>query len=169
METHFYSKIELLRDFMLQSSRPVEELNVFLRAYDECTELIMSQTKRDNYKVYPEPIHKDNVPEDGVLPLANQVEPAPKRKVVRRVRYTQIIHSGTTPNIHPRAKIVMAEFPGREPEFFGSMKAAAEYLNCSEHAISNAIVSKKELNGYMLKNITMADYRDINKAEDVEP
>ena len=119
-----------IRDFMIQTQRPASELATFLEAFDSCD--IGAVTEQ------PEVV----IPEEPEKPAK------PKRKPKAE---PVVVHNEVTKNVHPRAKMVMAEFEGRNT-YYGSNAAAAHALNCSQSQLSRALKLGKTINGTSIGN-----------------
>lgn len=122
-EVYVTCRQQFIRDFMIQTQRPVSELASFLVAFNSCG---MEMTCPD---VDVERILK-NIPTSKKKP---KKEP-------------QVIHEGNKPNKHPRAKMVAAEFEGRI-DYYGSIAAAAQRLNVTVPQLQYALKHKKLING----------------------
>lgn len=119
---------QFIRDFMIQTQRPVSELPAFLQAFDSCD---VTTTCEDISKT-----------------VRRTVERLPKP-----TKEPQVIHGGTMPNKHPRAKMVAAEFEGRI-DYYGSIAAAAERLGVTQAAMHYALKHKKPINGISVITVT---------------
>lgn len=69
-----------------------------------------------------------------------------------------------TKNVYPRAKMVMAEFEGRNT-YYGSIAAAAHALNCSQAQLSRALKLGKTINGTSVITVTPEEVFQLRKKE----
>jgi len=127
-----------IRDFMISSARPVSELPAFLAAYDSCVSVRSTDTD----------VHTQKSDTDIIL----EQKTAETKKTTRKEKFTQVIHSGTTPNVHPRAKMIAAEFEGRT-EYYGSINAAAKRLGVTYPQMLYALNNNKLVHGYKVYSI----------------
>lgn len=135
-----------IRDFMMQTQRPVSELATFLEAFDSCD--ISAVTEQ------PEVI----IPEEPEKPAK------PKRKPKAE---PVVVHNEVTKNVHPRAKMVMAEFEGRNT-YYGSMTAAAHALGITEAQLKYALKKGKTTNGISVITVTPEEVFQLRKNESEE-
>lgn len=132
-----------IRDFMIQTQRPASELATFLEAFDSCDIAAVQEAQ----------------PEDH--PQA-QEQPA---KTTRKPKAEPVaVHNELTKNVHPRAKMVMAEFEGRNT-YYGSIAAAAHALNCSQNQLSRALKLGKTINGTSVITVTPEEVCQLRKKE----
>lgn len=133
---------QFIRDFMIQTQRPVSELPAFLAAFDSC------ETK----------VTCDVDMEKTIRNAINRTEPT---------KEPQVVHGGTMPNKHPRAKMVMAEFEGRT-DYYGSIAAAAERLGVTRAALDYALKHKKPINGISVITVSPEEVFQMKKEEKQE-
>lgn len=131
-----------IRDFMISSVRPVSELPAFLAAYDSCVSVRSTDTD----------VHIQNSDTD----IISDQKTAETKKTTRKEKFTEVIHSGTNPNVHPRAKIVAAEFEGRT-EYYGSILAAAQRLGVTYPQMTYALNNNKLVNGHKVSCISQEE------------
>ena len=135
-----------IRDFMIQTQRPASELATFLEAFDSC----------DVGAVTEQP--------DVIIPE----EPEKPAKTPRKPKAESVVvHNEVTKNVHPRAKMVMAEFEGRNT-YYGSIAAAAHALNCSQAQLSRALKLGKTINGTSVITVTPEEVFQMRKNEPKE-
>lgn len=127
---------QFIRDFMIQTQRPVSELPAFLQAFDSCEDI--SKAVLRTIERLPEP-----------------------------TKEPQVIHGGTMPNKHPRAKMVMAEFEGRT-NYYASIAAAAERLGVTQAAMHYALKHKKPINGISVITVSPEEVFQMKKEEKQE-
>lgn len=132
-----------IRDFMIQTQRPASELATFLEAFDSCD--VCAVTEQPDVVIPEEP-------EKSVKPKTK-----PKTNPV-------VVHNEVTKNVHPRAKMVMAEFEGRNT-YYGSIAAAAHALNCSQAQLSRALKLGKTINGTSVITVTPEEVFQLRKKE----
>lgn len=137
---------QFIRDFMIQTQRPVSELPAFLQAFDSCE---ISAVTEQPEVVIPEGSEKPAKPKRNQKP-----EPV-------------VVHNEVTKNVHPRAKMVMAEFEGRNT-YYGSIAAAAHALNCSQAQLSRALKLGKTINGISVITVTPEEVFQMRKNESKE-
>lgn len=135
-----------IRDFMIQTQRPASELATFLEAFDSC----------DVGAVTEQP--------DVIIPE----EPEKPAKTPRKPKAESVVvHNEVTKNVHPRAKMVMAEFEGRNT-YYGSIAAAAHALNCSQAQLSRVLKLGKTINGTSVITVTPEEVFQMRKEEHKE-
>ena len=132
-----------IRDFMMQTQRPASELATFLEAFYSCD--VCAVTEQPDV-VIPEELEKPVRPK--TKPKTNPV----------------VVHNEVTKNVHPRAKMVMAEFEGRNT-YYGSIAAAAHALNCSQSQLSRALKLGKTINGTSVITVTPEEVFQLRKKE----
>ena len=132
-----------ISDFMIQTQRPASELATFLEAFDSCD--ICAVTEQPDV-VIPEELEKPVRPK--TKPKTNPV----------------VVHNEVTKNVHPRAKMVMAEFEGRNT-YYGSIAASAHALNCSQSQLSRALKLGKTINGTSVITVTPEEVFQLRKKE----
>lgn len=133
---------QFIRDFMIQTQRPVSELPAFLQAFDSCE---VTTTCEDISKTIRRTIERLSQP----------------------TKEPQVVHGGTMPNKHPRAKMVMAEFEGRT-DYYGSIAAAAERLGVTQAAMHYALKHKKPINGISVITVSPEEVFQMKKEEKQE-
>ena len=69
-----------------------------------------------------------------------------KAQPKKLIESTPLIHEGTKPNKHPRAKMVAAEFEGRI-DYYGSIDAASKRIGCTRAQLRYALKNKRLING----------------------
>ena len=131
-----------IRDFMMQTQRPVSEVT-FLEAFDSCD--ISAVTEQ------PEVIIQEEPEKPAKLNRKPKAEPV-------------VVHNEVTKNVHPRAKMVMAEFEGRNT-YYGSVTAAAHALHCSQSQLSRALKLGKTINGISVITVTPEEVFQMRKKE----
>lgn len=132
-----------IRDFMIQTQRPASELATFLEAFDSCDVCAVTEQ--------PDVV----IPEEQEKPVKPKTKPKTNPVVV---------HNEVTKNVHPRAKMVMAEFEGRNT-YYGSIAAAAHALNCSQSQLSRALKLGKTINGTSVITVTPEEVFQLRKKE----
>lgn len=141
-EVYRTRRLWFIRDFMMQTQRPVSELATFLEAFDSC----------DINAVTEQPDSLGGGPEKPAKPKRK-----PKTEPV-------VVHNEVTKNVHPRAKMVMAEFEGRNT-YYGSMAAAAHALNCTEAQLKYALKKGRTINGISVITVTPEEVFQLRKNE----
>ena len=131
---------QFIRDFMTQTQRPVSELPAFLAAFDSCETKVTCD-----------------------VDIEKTIRNATKR--TKPTKEPQVIHGGTMPNKHPRAKMVAAEFEGRI-DYYGSIAAAAERLGVTQAAMHYALKHKKPINGISVITVTPEEAFQMQHKED---
>ncbi len=105
-------------------------------------------------------VAQDPQPEDHIPSKPDQpVKPKNKPKT-----NPVVVHNEVTKNVHPRAKMVMAEFEGRNT-YYGSIAAAAHALNCSQAQLSRALKLGKTINGTSVITVTPEEVFQMRKKE----
>ena len=135
-----------IRDFMMQTQRPVSELATFLEAFDSCDIAAVQETAAEDH-----PQAQERPAKTPRKPKANPI----------------VVHNEVTKNVHPRAKMVMAEFEGRNT-YYGSIAAAAHALNCSQSQLSRALKLGKTINGISVITVTQEEVFQMRKNEPKE-
>lgn len=135
-----------IRDFMIQTQRPASELATFLEAFDSC----------DVGAVTEQP--------EVIIPEKPEKPEKPNRKPKAE---PVVVHNEVTKNVHPRAKMVMAEFEGRNT-YYGSVTAAAHALHCSQSQLSRALKLGKTINGISVITVTPEEVFQLRKNESKE-
>lgn len=131
-----------IRDFMMQTQRPVSELATFLAAFDSCETKVTCD-----------------------VDIEETIRKATKR--TKPTKEPQVVHGGTMPNKHLRAKMVMAEFEGRT-DYYGSIAAAAERLGVTQAAMHYALKHKKPINGISVITVSPEEVFQMKKEEKQE-
>lgn len=152
----YAERLQLIRDFMMLTERPATELQAFLSAFDGCNPCAVSDVNI---------VAKDDKQQESTdnKDEATQSVPDKPLKRTRRTKFTQLIHSGTTPNVHPNAKMIASEFEGRI-EYYGSITAAAQRLGVTFAQMNYALRHKKLVNGCSVYYVSQEDlFKNNNK------
>lgn len=146
-------RLWFIRDFMINTQRPVQELASFLDAFDSCNIDAAAEIKEATKDRRPV---KQNKAQQPAMPKSRPSSES-----------AAVVHHGTTNGSHPRAKMVMAEFEGRV-DYYGSITAAAQALNCTQAQLKYALKHNTTVNGVSVITVTKEEVMQMMKGKEEE-